>query len=225
MSPELAQNLDELLDRSLRMRLKNVSDELADSVRDECSALIASAADRARSEGVSAGEAAVDSLAQCARRIRNAQAVTEIAAALVEAASGYCGRAALFIHRGDRALGFRAAGAVSESMQLEFQKLSIMLSEAPILAEVMEKLEPRDTHGDPGQLGSAVTGLLGLSPEDRVWLLPVALRDKVLAVLYLDPKGPDGQPRPIQSSAIEVLVALTEAWTEAVGNRKKLAAA
>jgi hypothetical protein len=167
----------------------------------------------------------VDSLAQSARRIRNAQAVTEIAAALVEAASNYCGRAALLIHRGDRALGFRAAGAVGEDVRLEFQKLSIALSDAPLIAEVMEKLEPRDVPADPGQLGAALTGLLCLSPDDRVWLQPVALRDKVLAILYLDSKGPDGQTRPIQSSAIEVLVSLTEAWIEAVGNRKKLAAA
>jgi hypothetical protein len=89
----------------------------------------------------------------------------------------------------------------------------------------MEKLEAREASGDAGQLGASVTGLLGLSSDDRVWLLPVALRDKVLAVLYLDSKASNGETRPVQSFAIEILVALTEAWIEAVGNRKKLAAA
>lgn len=76
-----------------------------------------------------------------------------------------------------------------------------------------------------GRIRGEVSALLELSSEDRVLLLPVALRDKVLAVLYLDPRGPDGEQRPIQISAIEILVALTEAWIEAVGNRRKLAAA
>jgi hypothetical protein len=225
MSPDLAQNLDELLDRSLRARLKDLGDELAGGLREECATLLASAGEQARAEALSAGDSAVDSLAECARRIRQAQAVTEIAAALVESAALYAGRAALFIHRGDRALGFRAAGAVGEDLRLEFQKLSIVLAEAPAIDQVMQRLEAREAQGDPAQLGEAVTGLLGLSPDDRVRLIPVALRDKVLAVLYLDSKGPDGQTTPVQASAIEVLVALTEAWIEAVGNRKKLAAA
>ncbi len=224
MSPDLAQNLDELLERSLRLRLRDLGDEIAGSLRDECSALVDSAAEQARSETQAAGGGAVDALADSARNIRKAQAVTEIAAALVEAASQFAGRAALFIHRGDRALGFRIGGAVSGEVQLEFQKLSVLLSDSPAIGQVMEKVEARETQGDAGQLGADVAGLLGLSPDDRVWLLPVALRDKVLAVLYLDSKGQDGD-RPIQASAIEVLVALTEAWIEAVGNRKKLAAA
>jgi hypothetical protein len=225
MSPEIAQNLDELLDRSLRSRLRELGDELAESLRGDCGNLLDSVAQQARAEAEATDNGVVESLAEHARNIRKAQAVTEIAAALVDAASHYAGRAALFIHRGDRALGFRVGGAAGEDVQLEFQKLSIVLSEAHAIAEVMEKLEAREAQGDAEQLSGAVTGLLGLSPEDRVWLLPVALRDKVLAVLYLDSKGPDGEPRQVQASAIEILVALTEAWIEAVGNRKELAAA
>lgn len=225
MSPDLAQNLDEMLDRSLRSRLRELGDELAEKLRDECGTMLDAVAERARAEAESSESANVESLAEHARNIRKAQAVTEIAAALVEAASHYAGRAALFIHRGDRALGFRVAGAVGEDVQLEFQKLSIPLAEANAIREVMEKLEASEASGEAGQLSGAVTGLLGLSPEDRVQLLPVALREKVLAVLYLDSKGSDGAARPVQASAIEILVSLTEAWIEAIGNRKKLAAA
>ncbi|MCB1021530.1 MAG: hypothetical protein KDC27_16490 [Acidobacteria bacterium] len=229
MSPDLAQNLDELLDRSLRSKLKEMADELAGSLREECSTLLDSAAEQARTEARAEAESssgdAVDSLAESARRIRSAQAVTEIAAALVESAAGYCGRAALFIHRGDRALGFRAAGAVSPEMQLEFQKLSVEVASAPAIEQVMNRLESRECSGDEGELGGEIAALLQLSPEDRVLLLPVALRDKVLAVLYLDPRGHEGEQQPVQTSAIEILVALTEAWIEAVGNRRKLAAA
>ncbi|MEZ5363775.1 MAG: hypothetical protein R2748_15885 [Bryobacterales bacterium] len=229
MSPDLAQNLDDFLDRSLRSKLKDLGEELAGSLREECSTLVASAAEEARAEALSEAQAssgnAIDSLAESARRIREAQAVTEIAAALVESAAGYCGRSALFIHRGDRALGFRVAGAVSPEAQLEFQKLSLEVSAAPAIEQVMHRLERRECSGDAGELGGEVSALLELSSEDRVLLLPVALRDKVLAVLYLDPRGPDGEQRPIQISAIEILVALTEAWIEAVGNRRKLAAA
>lgn len=225
MSPDIAQNLDELLDRSLRSRLKDLGEELAGSLREECAALLATAAEEARGEAQSANQSALDSLAEHARNIRKAQAVTEIAAALVEAAADYCGRAALFIHRGDRALGFRIAGNVGEDVQAELQKLSVALPEAPALQQVMSTLQARECQGDAAQLGGAASELLGLTAEDRVWLMPVSLRDKVLAVLYLDSKGPDGESRALQVSAIEVLVSLTEAWIEAVGNRKKLQAA
>jgi hypothetical protein len=229
MPPDLAQNLEELLDRSVRSRLKDLGDELAGSLRDEYATLLTSAAEgakeSARAEAASASGATLDSLAESARRIRGAQAVTEIAAALVEAAAGYCGRAALFIHRGDRALGFRIAGNVDEHTQMEFQKVSVALPEAPALEQVMRTLQPQENRGDEGQLGSAVVGLLGLTHDDAVRLIPVSLRDKALAVLYLDSKAPEGAMRSVETSAIEVLVSLTEAWIEAVGNRKKLQAA
>lgn len=230
MAPDLALNLDELLDRAVRARLRGLGDEIAGSLREECSHLVdtavSSAVEQAHEEAQSSGEAVVDGLAECSRRIRKAQAVTEIAAALVESAARFSGRAALFIHRGDRALGFRIAGAgVDESLQLEFQKLSLQLTETPEIAQVMHRVEAREAHGEAEQLGGAVTCLLGLSAEDRVWLLPVALRDKVLAVLYLDARGENGEMRSIHAPAIDILVALTEAWIEAVGNRKKLAAA
>ena len=230
MAPDLAQNFDEVLDRAVRARLQELGDELTGRLREECSKLVDSAVDsaveQARGDAQAAGDAAVDSLAECSRRIRQAQAVTEIAAALVESAARFSGRAALFIHRGDRALGFRVAGAgVDEQAQLEFQKLSLQLDETPAIAQVMQNVEAREAQGGVEQLGDAVTGLLGLSGEDRVWLLPVALRDKVLAVLYLDARGENGDLRSIHASAIEILVALAEAWIEAVGNRKKLAAA
>lgn len=230
MAPDLAQNLVEVLDRSIRSRLQKLGDELASGLRDECSQLVDSAVDsaveQARADAQTSGEAVVDGLAECSRRIRKAQAVTEIAAALVESTARFAGRSALFIHRGDRALGFRVAGAgVDEPMQLEFQKLSLQLDETPVIAQVMQKVEAREAQGETEQLGDAIAGLLGLSAEDRVWLLPVALRDKVLAVLYLDTRGEDGAMQPIHAPAIEILVALAEAWIEAVGNRKKLAAA
>ncbi len=230
MTPNLAQNLDEMLDRAVRERVQQLGDELTDGLREECSQLVdsavGSAVEQARAEAQATGDAAVDALAECSRKIRQASAVTEIAAALVESAAKFSGRAALFIHRGDRALGFRVTGAgVEEELQLQFQKLSLVLDETPALAEVTAKAQAREVRGEADQLGKAVTELLGLAGEDRIWLLPVALRDKVLAVLYLDTRAAEGETGSIHSSAIEILVALSEAWIEAVGNRKKLAAA
>ena len=229
MSADFDQNLDELLDRAVRSRLAELGDELTGKLRAELAQLTGSAVEgaleQARGDAQVSGEAVVDGLAECSRRIRKAQAVTEIAAELVESAARFCGRAALFIHRSDRALGFRVAGAgVDENVQLELQKISLQLDETSAIAQVIREVQAREAHGDAEHLGAPVTALLGLSGEDRVWLLPVALRDKVLAVLYLDTRGEGGALEPIHAPAIEILVALTEAWIEAVGNRKKLAA-
>ena len=49
-------------------------------------------------------------------------------------------------------------------------------------------------------------------------LIPVILRDRVLALLFAD----SGENKiEVQSAALEVLTTITEAWLEAVGTRKK----
>ena len=150
--------------------------------------------------------------------------MTGIASALVEGAASYCGRAALFIHKGDQLLGFRAAGAVSGDVQLEFQRLTATTSDAPAIARAVSSLQAVDANGSASELSQAVVDLLGLSDDDQVRLFPVALRDKALAVLYCDGLGSESET-PVVQSAVEVLVSLAEAWIEAVGTRRKQTAA
>ena len=162
---------------------------------------------------------AAESLLEAMRRIREEKSVTGIAVALVEAAGGFARRTALFIQKDDRLLGFRLMGANDADRQQALEQLEIPIVEASGLAHAVETSEPVVCGAGSGELGTRLAEVLGTSPEDRVHLFPIVLRDRVLAVLLAD----GDEDRPVEQPAIEVLVSLAEAWLEAVGTRKKTA--
>jgi len=195
--------------------------ELLQSVRESSQAEKEAGLEQARKEAL---ETAAQAFADTASRIRSEESVTGIATALVEGASRFCGRAALFIHRGDQLLGFRVAGEPTAETQLEFQRLSIGVTDASGAADAIRSLAPVVVDAEPEALSQPVVELFALSPDRRVHLVPVSLRDKVLAVIYCDDQGESGE-RPVLIPAIKALISLAEAWIEAVGTRRKQAAA
>ncbi len=222
MQEDLAKAIEQTLGETLRRKTEELVEELSAQMQETCR----QAADAARAEAsAGAGTDFANTLAEAVRAIRAEESVTGIAAALVDGASKFSGRSLLFIHRGDQLLGFRAAGRVSAQQQDVFQKLSTSVGDAPAIARSIETLSAVETGGDA--LPSDLTGLLGLTENDRVHLFPVALRDKVLAVLASDARAveADAEPVAVNTAAIGTLVALAEAWIEAVGTRRKQSAA
>ena len=160
---------------------------------------------------------AAESLLEALRRIRLEQSVTGIAVALVEAARVFARRTALFIHKGDRLLGFRLMGTDDEERRKAIQALEIPLVDAPGPAHAVETRDTVVCGGGTGELGAPLAEILGTDAEHRVHLFPIILRDRVLAVLLAD----GDNEKSVEQPAIEVLVSLAEAWLEAVGTRKK----
>lgn len=228
MSEDLAQAIDQILDAQLRQKTDEMAREIRGQLESVYAAALMKAQDDARSDAsVEAGSALASQLAASARAIRAEDSVTGIAAALVEGASKFCGRSYLFIHRGNQLLGFRAAGRFGKEGADSFQRLTIQADQAAAIHTAITSLSSSVEPGGEEQLSSEVTQLLGLTGEDSVHLFPVALRDKVLAVLGCDAglAADDAEPAPVVSPAIETLVALAEAWMEAVGTRRKQSAA
>ena len=162
---------------------------------------------------------ASESLLEALRQIRLEQSVTGIAVALVEAAGRFARRTALFIQKEDRLLGFRLTGADDKKQRKALEQLEIPLADASGLAHAVETRDTVVCRGGPGQLGTPLATILGTAGEDRVHLFPIVLRDRVLAVLL----AVRDEQNPVEQSAIEVLVSISEAWIEAVGTRKKTA--
>lgn len=216
MQEDLAQVIEQTLGESLRRKTEELTQELSAQLSETC-----------RQAVDDAGINFAESLAESVRAIRAEDSVTGIASALVDGAAKFCGRSLLFIHRGDQLLGFRAAGRVSDEQQDGFQKLSASTSEAAAVARAIETLEAAEAPGDAESLSAGLVELLGLTADQPVRLFPVALRDKVLAVLACDAGAaePDAEPIPVNAAALETLVALAEAWIEAVGTRRKQSAA
>jgi hypothetical protein len=161
---------------------------------------------------------AAESLLEAARRIRLEQSVTGIAVALVETALAFAKRTALFIQKEDRLLGFRLLGVADAGKRRALEQLEIPIGAASGLAHAVETSDAVVCGGGPGELSPQLAEILATTAEDRVYLFPIVLRDRVLAVLCAD--GDDEHP--VERPAIELLVSLSEAWLEAVGTRKKV---
>ena len=162
---------------------------------------------------------AAESLLEAARRIRLEQSVTGIAVALVETALAFAKRTALFIQKEERLLGFRLLGVADPEKKRALEQLQIPITAASGLAHAVETSDAVVCGGGPGELSPQVAEILGTTANDRVYLFPIVLRDRVLAVLCAD----GDEEHPVERPAIELLVSLSEAWLEAVGTRKKTA--
>ncbi len=229
MPADLDHSIDRILDEGWRSKVDTLTAELAERLRVECSALLeasaagaaAAAREEAESESRQIRAALLSGLSQSVREIRAADSVTGIASGLVDGAAGFCARSALLIHKGDSLLGFRLAGAVDDGAREAFQRISFRVDEAASFAHAIDTLDQVLSSGSAHDLSTPVTKLLGLRDEDRVIILPVKLRDKVLALLYCDSKAPAGSEKPVETAPIEVLTALAEAWIEAISTRRR----
>jgi hypothetical protein len=157
-----------------------------------------------------------ESLLEAARRIRLEQSVTNIAVALVETALAFAQCTALFIQKEDRLLGFRLLGVADADTQHALEQLQIPLTAASGLAHAVETSDTVVCGGGPGDLSPQLAEILATTPDDRVYLFPIVLRDRVLAVLCAH----GDEEHPVERAAIELLVSLSEAWLEVVGTRK-----
>ena len=217
MQQDLESRIQSVVEYALTGRMDEMRRELTERLKDECETVVQAQLDERGSESArEARRQTAESLADGVRRIRVEDTVTGIAGALVDTAAEFAGRCALFIHKGDRLLGFRMSGGGEE--RSSFESVEVPLVDAAALAHAVETRDAVVAGGNPGDLSEDVVTLFKLKADDRVYLFPIVLRDKVLAVLYAD-GGESGLD--VERAAIETLTSVTEAWLEAVGTRKK----
>jgi hypothetical protein len=132
-----------------------------------------------------------DELNQAARRIRQAEDVEQLSAALVDSAARFAAGVALFRIEGETARGERIRGLAGEPAE-QFRELEIPLAAAAALAGAVETRDPVTAAATPGEVSARLIAMLGHQPEDRVSIFPVVLRDSVPALLYTwgEPQGP-----------------------------------
>lgn len=157
---------------SLRRILENRILQLSDDME----GLFAEARDRGRRESA-------DQLNQAVRRIRQSAAFDELGATLIDAAARYAAGAALFRIEGRSALGERIRGVGEEAVQ-SFPGLEIPLDSAAALAGAVESRDPVVALTSPGQVTAEMVALAGHSPDGRVSIFPLMLRDQVAGLVY-----------------------------------------
>lgn len=217
MSNELERTVENIVADEVSSKIDSFAADLAERLQSECAELV----EHVRKLEAPGAEDSVETLLGCLRDIQNGGSVVDIAGALVEGAAMFCGRAGLFINKGDNLLGFRLAGEGTEDHGEAFQELSIGLLTAASFEQAVDTAANVVSSGAPDDLSSEFVELMGLTPEDRVGLFPVRLRTKVLAVMYCDSKSPQGAQATLQSMPIEALISSAEGWIEAVSTRKR----
>jgi hypothetical protein len=137
----------------------------------------------------------------------------EILRALLDAASGYAERIALFVVKAGAASGWQARGFGEDESVKDF---ALDLSAGPV-AHTYQNRTP--TPGNIAEMGKHFVDQFGAPSNEQLLVLPLLLKDKVAALVYAD----GGDSGKLESSALELLVMATSAWLEVSSLRKQAA--
>jgi hypothetical protein len=138
----------------------------------------------------------------------------EILRALLDAASGYCSRIALFVVKAGAVSGWQSRGFGSEETAKDFP---LDLHAGPVAHTYQNRVA---TPGNIAEMGGPFVEHFGSPGNEQVLVLPLALKEKVAALVYAD-GGDNGKLDP---HALELLVIATSAWLEVTSLRKQAAA-
>jgi hypothetical protein len=155
-----------------------------------------------------------NTLVEAVSSIHAGSSQKEILRALLDAGSGYCSRIALFVVKAGAASGWQSRGFGGEEIAKDF---SLDLNAGPAADAYRNRAV---TAGNIAAMDSRFVDHFGSPTKEQVLVLPLALKDKVAALVYAD-GGDNGK---LESDALELLVAATSAWLEVASLRKQLAA-
>jgi hypothetical protein len=164
--------------------LRRLLDDQLSQLSNEVERLFDEAHGRARRE-------LADQLNQSVRRIRQATALDELAATLLDATSAFAGGAAMFhvaetVARGDRIRGVSAqAGAA-------FDSIEIPLSTAPALAAAVDSRDPVTAVTTASEVSGELVSLLSHPASGRAHIFPLVVKERVPALLYCWGAAPGG---------------------------------
>ena len=156
----------------------------------------------AAAAGYKSRRAATEELNQIMRRLRQCRSTDEVAAWLVDSTSSFCGGAALFEVTPKTARGVRARGSAAPAENLE--GLEIPLDSAPAFSHCVQERDTVVAIGSGSEISAQVFEALGHGPDERVYLYPIVIEEKTVAILYATADGEPGRQF-VDSAALELL--------------------
>jgi len=162
--------------------------------------------------GLGGGDSTPKQLLQAISAVRQASGQKEILSALLDGASQFSSRAALFVVRGGAVVGWQGRGFANND---EVRNFSLDAS-AGLGARVLQEKTP--IRGRAEDMDVSFTSTFATPQDDRVFLLPLLLKEKVAAVLYTD-AGSEGGGQ-LDDAALEMLVLSSGLWLEIVALRR-----
>lgn len=147
--------------------------------------------------------------------IEEGKSQVDVLNSLLEQSLGFGSRAALLILRGEtfsgwKGLGFTAHGG-SDDMVKRFNAAPGLI---PELDRVLRNEEVVEWDG------ANLATRLGVNGSERAVLIPMVIKDKVAAAVYVDAVGPDVQK--FDADALELLVFTTGLLVDTLAIRKKI---
>jgi hypothetical protein len=152
-------------------------------------------------------------LVQAVSNIHAGTTQKEILRALLDACGERCSRIALFVVKAGAASGWQSRGFGDEEAVKDF---ALDLNAGPVAHTYQNRVA---TPGNIAEMGGQFVEQFGRPSNEQVLVLPLALKDKVAALVYAD-GGDSGQ---LDSDALELLVIATSSWLEVVSLRKQAA--
>jgi hypothetical protein len=137
----------------------------------------------------------------------------EILRALLDAGSEQCCRIALFVVKAGAASGWQARGLGDDEAVKDFP---LDLHAGPVAHTYQNRVA---TPGNIAEMGRQFVEQFGSPANEQVLVLPLALKDKVAALVYAD----GGDTGKLNSDALELLVLATSSWLEVISLRKQAA--
>ncbi len=163
---------------------------------------------------VSAVNGVQGNLVQAVSSVHSGTTQKEILRALLDGASAYACRIALFVVKAGTAHGWQGRGFGEPESVKDFP---LDLTIGPAAHAYHNRIA---TPGNIAELDGNFGRQFGAPANEQVLILPLVLKDKVAALLYAD-GGPDGL---LDAASLELLVLATSAWLEVASLRKQLLA-
>ncbi len=156
-------------------------------------------------------------LARAVAEIQLGASQREILRALLDTSARYAARVALFVVKGSHATGWQARGFANNEAMKDFA----LDENAPAVVSVIGR-----ANGDRALASVPVADLdprflevFGTPASGEVWILPLMLKDKVAALVYVD--SGTAAAGLLDAGSLELLVLSTSAWLEVNSLRKQ----
>jgi hypothetical protein len=203
---EVRQVVEHAIAQALQAQLPQLQSQIAQQVLEALPAQVSEAPAAARENS--------STLVRAVSNIHAGSTQKEILRAFLDAGSGYCSRIALFVVRAGAASGWQSRGFGDDEAVKDF---SLDLNAGPVAHTYQNRVA---TPGNIAEMGGRFSQEFGSPANEQVLVLPLALKDKVAALVYAD-GGDDGKMFP---DALELLVIATSAWLEVTSLRKQSSA-
>src|SRR5258708_4078538 len=203
---EVRQSVEQAVAEALKEQLPQLQSRIVEQVQQVLDALPAQA-----SEAPAAAQADSNALVEAVSSIHAGSTQKEILRALLDAGSGYCSRIALFVVKAGAATGWQSRGFGDDEAVKDF---ALDLTSGPVAHTYQNRIA---TPGNITEMGAPFADHFGRPANEQVLVLPLALKDKVAALVYAD----GGDSNKLDQAALELLVISTSAWLELTSLRKQ----